>query len=532
MQTLRRSVAVLASSAVAVSAMAIGSPSQAAPSSSTDATPAAASAQWLVGELNADNLIEIASSYEGETFSGPSYGTSVDLALALSAVGRHPDKAAAITSAVAANVGSYTGSGGEIYSGSSAKALALAVDQKRSVTDFGGVNLLARVETSVLTAGPVTGRLRDTSAYGDYANSIGQAFAARALTGLESPLADEVTDFLLDQQCEAGFFRLYFADETAPQQSCDAGDEPAEQSSDTTSLVAVQLAPLAAGDPEIAAALDRAGAWLASQQQANGSFVDPQNGANANTTGLAGWALNDLGRGPAAAKAAAWLRARQVVDICAPGKLKGEQGALAYDDQGWKDGATYGISDPLDRSQWVIADVQALPALLAAPAASKKDAVSLPKVAKAGSKVTAKISGVAAGERACTTGAVTRDLVGTGGDLFVGLAKAKAGKRTISLRTSTGTVSGTVQVLAKKKFKVRAAKQVKAGTKTKVTVRGLAAGEKVVIKLRGKRVAAGKANAKGVYTKKISVGRKRGAAKVVVTGQFATRKGAATIRVR
>ena len=199
---------------------------------------------------------------------------------------------------------------------------------------------------------------------------------------------------------------------------------------------------------------------------------------------------------------------------------------------GWKDGVQYGISDELDRSQWVIADVQALPALTWAPAAAKKDAVVLPKFAKAGKKVTATVKGLAAGERACVTGSAgAKDLVGTGKDAHVAIAKAKAGKRKVALRTATGTVSDTVRVLGKKKLTVKVAKSARAGSKKVVTVKGLAAGEKVTLKVRGKKVATGKASKKGTFKRKVKVG-KRGSAKVTVTGQYATRKGAAKIRVR
>ncbi len=534
MHTLRRSVAALASSAVALSVMAIATPSQAAQATATDPTPVSASASWLVGNLKND-LIETSSVWEGQTFSGPSYGTSIDLVLGLSAAGQQPAQAAATTDAIEASLGEYAGSGGDIYAGSSAKAMTVALDQKRDVRDFGGIDLQARVESTVLTQAPVRGRLQDVSQWGDYANSIGQAFAASALTRAGSSSADEVTDFLLDQQCAAGFFRLYFnSNMTAADQSCDGASpaESAKQGSDTTSLVAIQLAPLASGNPAIKAALDKAGAWLLAQQRSDGGFADPSNGVNANTTGLAGWALTELGHDAAATKAATWLRAHQVVNGC-DGKLAREAGAVAYDDLGWSDGVTYGIADPLDRSQWIIAGVQALPALVAAPAASTSDAVSTPKFAKAGTTVSFQVRGLAAGERACVFGAAgTQSLVGTGGTLTVKAPRATAGKRTVNLRTATGTTAATSHVLGKKKLKVRTAKSAKAGSKKRLVVRGLVAGERVTVKVRGTKVAAGKANAKGVFTKKVRVLRKRGAAKIVVTGQFATRKGQTKIRVR
>ncbi|MBE7325074.1 hypothetical protein IEQ44_10425 [Nocardioides sp. Y6] len=535
-----RLVALVASTALVLTT--VQGPAHATPAQATppaDPVPAELASGWLVGNLK-NGLIETASEWEGETFSGPSYGTSVDLALALDAVGGHDAAVAEITDAVAGGVETYTGSGGEVYSGSAAKALALAVSQGRDTASFGGIDLLGRVEDRVITTGASTGRLEDLSAWGDYANSIGQAFAAGALTAAGSPLADEVTDFLLAQQCDAGFFRLYFnADKDAAAQSCDAASPAVspEQSADTTALVALQLASLAGSDPAVRSALDRAATWLVSQQQADGSFGDPQNGANSNTTGLGGWALATLGRDAQAAKAATWLRALQVVDACAPGPLKGEQGAVAYDEQGWNDGATYGISDPLDRSQWVIADVQALPALAYAPASTRAEGASLrlPRFAKAGTKVTVTVDGIAPGERACLTGlGATRQLIGSGDVLRVSVP-VKAGTSRPTLLTATTKVqqAGGLTVLGKKKLKVRVAKkQVKRNARVKVTVRGLAAGERVTVKVRGKKVAQGKANRKGVFVRRVKVGKARGLAAVKVRGQYATRTGVAKVRVR
>ena len=131
----------------------------------------------------------------------------------------------------------------------------------------------------------------------------------------------------------------------------------------------LQLAGLAEED-EVADALDAAGQWLLAQQAEDGSFLDPENGANANTTGLAGWALLELGEDEAAARAADWLRDLQVVESDAEtdAKLAGETGAIAYDEASLEQARQLGLTDPLDRSPWVVAGVQAFPLLAAAPA--------------------------------------------------------------------------------------------------------------------------------------------------------------------
>lgn len=320
-------------------------------------------ADWLLGERGEKGLLTSTTSYEETVTTADDPGASADLVLALSALGHADDEAAAVTDALAAAIESYVGADEEVYSGPSAKALTVALDQGRDPKSFGGLDLLARVESTVATEGATRGRISDSSEYGDYANVIGQAYAAGALTRAESDLADPALNFLLDQQCEAGFFRLYLSEPDAKDQTCDGAGDLGEQSPDVTAFVVLQLAPVvSAGNPKIAEALDAAGDWLEDQQAEDGSFADPDNGVNVNSTGLAGWALRVLGEDEEADAASDWLRTLQVPED-ATGNLADEVGALAYDAEALTTGEEHGIADPLDRTQWVQAGVQAAPAL-------------------------------------------------------------------------------------------------------------------------------------------------------------------------
>ena len=84
---------------------------------------------------------------------------------------------------VADHVDSYTtgvdyGSGRRV-AGATAKALHLAQVAGQDPTAFGGVDLVARLEGLTTDTGRSAGRIARTRAtYGDYANTIGQAFAA------------------------------------------------------------------------------------------------------------------------------------------------------------------------------------------------------------------------------------------------------------------------------------------------------------------------------------------------------------------
>lgn len=515
-------------------------PAQAA----SDPTPAQLAGDWMLGNLNADGLLTGAyTDVDGSTTKTfVDHGSTVDLAFSLDAVGGRDAEVAQLTDAVAATIADYTTDGDATYSGSSAKALALATSEGRDPRTFGGVDLLAQVEETVITAGPSTGRLQDldptpTKWFDDYANTIGQAFAARSLTRAGSSLADEATDFLLLQQCDAGFFRLDFTkDKAATDQSCDGAAGTVDvDGPDVTALVALQLAAIDTPDADVTAALTDAKAWLAAQQKADGGFGSSQNGVNANSTGLTGAALAALGDKVRATKAATWLRARQVIGAC-DGQLAPETGAIAYDDATLAIGRKDGIANPLDRLQWVMSGAQGLAGLASAPATTSAEGASLrtPKFAKAGTKLKVTVRGLAAGERACVTGlGAPRQVVGAG-KLTV-TATVKAGTVRPTLRTATESIqqAGGTKVLGKKKLKVTLAKkQVKRNAKVKVTVKGLAAGEKVTIKLRGRKVASGTANAKGVLTRTVKVGKAKGVATLKVQGQYATRTGTAKVRVR
>lgn len=329
-------------------------------SAPTESVPEAdAAADWLVSQLDSGLMYN-------EEFASSDYGLSVDTALALDAISGHDDAVATITDAVAASVESYTTGvdfGSEdVYAGSTAKALVLAVSQGQDPRDFGGVDMVGRLEGLVATQEPVVGRVEDATDGDDFANVLAQAFAAHGLVHSESAEADAVVEFLLTQQCEAGFFRLELtADKSAPDQTCD-GAAPAEPAVDATALVASLLQPVEDAHPDLSDALDRAGKWMAGQQAGDGSFTGGTDaeGANANSTGVAGWALGLLGEEEAASLAAEWVGDRQATDDegCAA-----DAGAIAYDDAALEDACAEGVGvRNVDR--WRRTTAQAAPALL------------------------------------------------------------------------------------------------------------------------------------------------------------------------
>ena len=102
----------------------------------------------------------------------------------------------------------------DVYAGATAKAPCSPSTQDKNPRAFGGVDLVSQLEGRVATAAPITGRIQDaydpSSEFGgDFANVIGQAYAAQALSSaVSSPRASSVVAFLLQQQCDDGYFRL------------------------------------------------------------------------------------------------------------------------------------------------------------------------------------------------------------------------------------------------------------------------------------------------------------------------------------
>ncbi|WP_322919711.1 prenyltransferase/squalene oxidase repeat-containing protein [Nocardioides renjunii] len=392
---------------------------------------------------------------------GADVGLSIDAGLALDATGRSAD-AARVADAIAGRlVSSPTNPYGYVqsdeydsdppydftqigyYANATAKAAAFTQRIGRdAATAYAAVNLVDQLED---LTDDTTGVVGDDSSFGDYANTIGQAFAAEALTVAGSPEASDATAALLAQQCPAGYFRF---DLDAAACAADAtGVAP-----DTTGLAVLSLLESGNTSPEVTAAIAEATAWLESVQRADGSLEGDSStpGANSNSTGLAGWALGRAGRQASAAKAAAWVRSLQVADAGACAS-RAPTGAIAYNAADLTAARVDGIAgNATVRDTWRRASFQAAPALLWAPAASTSLGVSAPVTAVEKSTVTVTVRGVAAGEQACVSfGSDARRVVGTGSDLAVAFTlPAGAAAHTFTVATLGGTTTATTSATA------------------------------------------------------------------------------------
>lgn len=321
---------------------------------------------WLKKQLT-DNL---AVTEYRDTFTDPDNpvwveytdgGLTADVAIALDVIGGSARKVAAIGEALAPEVSTWTGNGD--YANSVAKAAVTATVVGQDPTSYGGNDLVAQLEARTADSAPITGRIEDGGTGGDYGSTIGQAYAALALEQAASPEADAALDFLLDQQCADGFFRLGFSAKDAADQSCDAAASPVPDT-DATALAVILLEARDSADPEVDQAVSDAVGWLKATQKKNGAFGGgaTTEAANTNSTGLAAWALGDHGACARAEKAADWVRSLQARGRLKGTELAGEKGAIAYDRLAWEAAQKKGITRAA-RDQWFRASAQAAPGL-------------------------------------------------------------------------------------------------------------------------------------------------------------------------
>jgi hypothetical protein len=350
----RASVALL-STVLAVTLVGGSAPAQASTSS-----PRQEGGDWLAGQLRHGVI------HNGQ-FDFDDYGLTIDTAFALQSIGGHGTAVSHIRSALEQHVTDYTTFQTDVYAGPTAKLLVFARRTGGGATDFGGVDLVAQLRSLVITGGPAKGRIQDQSASGDFANTIGQVYAMEGLRP-HTAQAAPVLNFLLDQQCSAGFFRLNFTKDISKGNPSCNGAAAAHRVPDTdaTAIAVLGLVASHRNRKAVHRAVNHAAAWLLKRQAGNGSFGGGPTtaAANSNSTGLAGWALAVTGHCSAARQAAHWVRARQVGGQLGGTPLAGERGAIAYDGSAMKAAQQDGITVDT-RDQWRRATAQAAPTLRA-----------------------------------------------------------------------------------------------------------------------------------------------------------------------
>jgi hypothetical protein len=513
--------------ALTVAATALAQPLLAPAAQAATDVPATSAARagtgWLATQLT-NGVIH------NDTYDFDDLGMTMDIGLSLDEVGGDQAMVRQIRSALSTRIEEYAAPAPtERYSGSLAKSLVFAQVSGADPRTYGGLDLVAETEARVTEGGPSAGRLADLSAYGDYANSFGQALAVRGLSAAGSGKAAAVTDFLLKQQCSSGFFRVFFTtDASATDQSCVEGSDPTD--TDTTAFVVSQLAATSPRSAAVDAAIAKAVAWLAATQREDGSFVgstftpDP----NTNSTGLAASALAAAGTCEQAGRAAEWVSALQVGPQPAGSPLAGEEGALAYDRTAMASASASGIGAA--RDQWWRATVQAVAGLTHARGSAKALTVTSTGTAP-GSTATLTATGGAVGDRFCLTGPGIQGsrtvVVGSDRTLTSKVVlPAAAGGATYTLTGRDGATSHTVAVVPPDAVRgsvagVRLAGPAgfrKAGSTVALDVLGAAAGARFVLRGPGLSDTTIVAASDGALTRSITLPKATTTAAYVLVG--------------
>jgi hypothetical protein len=492
---VRRAVAAVAGGAVVAGGLMAVAPAPAAHAAAgAPSAEASAAAAWLDSRVT-DGLID------------GNVSVTMDYALSLDATGLDtPARVDAIVDGVDGGLADYLDTAFD-RDASTAKAAYFYAAMEKDPRNAAGLDLVIDIEEAL----DAEGRLGDGSVYG-------QAWAVLALNAAHSDDAAAATAALTANQCADGAWGW----------SCAGG-----QDVDYTaySILALRSAP---ATPATTSAIASAVAFLASKQSAGGGFGDSGDPAdpfytpdNANTTGLAAWALGAAGVADRASRASSWIAAHEVVALAGCGRgVDADHGAIAYSDATFKEAVDAGGVPAEVTEEWELASAQALAGLAYLPPAQPTVPAAF---VDAGTTAAVALQGTRAGQQVCVTGLGTAQRLTAPASASFPIPAGTA-DHAVTLTYLGGTTTSTLKALDATKLKVKVQAIVKAKKKVTIKVKGLAAGEPVTVKV-GKKSATATANAQGVAKVKVKV-KKKGKAKVKVVGAFPDRKGKATTRVR
>lgn len=347
---LAASAGVLTAAACAGTGLTLAPSSYAAthdlPAATAPGNPIAATAAgtWLRSQLDSTGAMP------GFAPGSPDVGLTIDTYWAMKAAGAPKAQLAKTWAAISSHAQAYAGP--QVYSGvtyitagASAKVLFAAATAGVSpiLTQPSGYKLNILNQTLALVnqkPGPEHGRLQDPAADGpDSSNIFSQSLAVLGFVGVHEEkttkraVVQDAVNFLLTQQCSAGYFRMFYNDNL----SCNAArpEGNAQPDNDGTSMgLQALMAAKAAGLAVPESAITHGTAYLVSAQKANGSFGGgvSTEAPNSNSTGLAAATLQAAGQTHAAAKAGAWMTTVQAMLPRIKGTpLAADAGAIAYD---------------------------------------------------------------------------------------------------------------------------------------------------------------------------------------------------------
>jgi len=514
---LRRTATGAVGLALAAGALAVTTaPGAHAVVAPTPSAEAKAAATWIATQLSGGLL-------EGNGAASSGFGFNLDLGLGLARTGASPSLASTLRGGIDAGLATYVTN--HTRAAKTAWYVATAGGDPRSAGAT-HLDLIAPIESDLNAE---TGVFLDSEG-GPYATAGAyQSWAVLALRGAGSTKTGLATDALVGIQCSP----TASTPGAWAYGDCTYGGDVLD-----TVYALLALAPVQGTSDAIDDAIDAGVSYLASQQAADGSFSTctvyggapdyacELTEADANDTGLAGWAFGSVGATAQAAKAATWIVNHQIVSLPGCGAAKAGNGALMWTAAQYAKGLD---DDTLPNA--VNATAQALGALAFLPATTPRVTAPTAYVA-ARSQVKVSVSGLRAGQQACLTGGTAAVKATANGTATV-TTPAGTATRTLTLTTVGGTATAQVKVLGAATVKVTAGSKVKRGKKLTVTVRKLAAGERVTVKLGKKKLGTAVASKAGVakVRGKVAKSAKAGKTKVTVTGQFANRTGKTTVKV-
>ncbi|MFA5786371.1 MAG: hypothetical protein WDA71_05200, partial [Actinomycetota bacterium] len=304
---LHRPLRFAAGLLAAAAALAFASPAMAVPDRQASAKSAAA---WLVAHQDAGGGLPGLGGAVGA-------GSTADgiAALVASATSGTPLEGA--LDFLASQTDAYTRTSTGAKAGPSGKVAMTAVAGGRDPRSFGGVDVLARLESTYDSA---------TGGYGAPSEGVfGQALAMLGLESAERTVSPEAAQYLLAAACTGGGWS-YMASA--------AGDCSAAYGADTNSTALAVQALRGAGFPASNTTITSAVAFLHASQESDGGFPYQAGfGTDANSTGVVLQAIAALGEDPTSS---AWSKSGSN-PVAALAALQFDSGAFSYQAGGAED---------------------------------------------------------------------------------------------------------------------------------------------------------------------------------------------------
>ena len=294
--SITRPLAVVAAAATLVAGL-TSAPASAA--STYDPQPVKAGAGWLSDQLT-DGLVH------NEQYDFDDIGLSIDVALGLDAAGKKPTVVKEITKAVAKNVGFYTTLRAPTCTPAPPPRRPCSRSRRartRTPSAASTWSPSSRAAWPPPRRSPAASRTpttRPTSSAATSPTSSARRTPPRRSALAGSAKAGAATAFLLQQQCAKGFFRQYFTTDKTRRRPVVPGRAAAPSAAPAPTRPrspSSRCRTSRARRPR--RAVKKAVAWLEGHPAAptvrSPTPARPQGTANANSTGLAGWALGEAG---------------------------------------------------------------------------------------------------------------------------------------------------------------------------------------------------------------------------------------------